>query len=126
MASRIVDVSNQLDGPVLYPRGFYFASEGREELDQLPHYTMRQLPGHVLQHDEVLECDVRIEGDSFLVVLGKAYPLSTGPIPSNRASVAEELWGQFAAHGVEAVERALYDLAGRYAIILHADGRTVA
>jgi len=126
VASRIVEVSDQLSGPMLYARGYYFGPDSRDELDHLSHFVRRELPGFVVQHDEVLECDAHLSGDDFVVVLGKAFPLTTGEIPSAAPSVAEALWSEFATGGVDAVERALYDLAGRYAIILHADGRTAA
>lgn len=104
--------------PLLYARGFCLSATAVPMLDELDHYTSRQLHGHMLYTDEVVETDIAEDGSDWAVIVGKAFPLSTGTLPTDGASLAEPLLRFARDHGLPTVEEALYDLGGRYALLI--------
>lgn len=110
--------------PTLYSRGFYLSTSPAPSLEALPHFETVTLREHTLQIDRIVDRDVTIDGDAWVAVIGRVCPLSTGPITLGGASVSSQILSLFTGGGFGAVERALYDLGGRYAIAVHAEGTT--
>lgn len=110
--------------PTLYSRGFYLSTSPATFLEELPHFETISLREHTLQIDKIVDRDIAIEGDAWAAIIGRVYPLSTGPIRLDGASVASQILALFTGGGFDAVERALYDLGGRYAIAIHSEGTT--
>lgn len=108
--------------PRLYPRGFLLTptSRGLPQAVSAPHsYPIK---GYTLHAEELTEVDLAESGDTWVAVIGKAWPLSVGTIPANTPSVADCILRMaFAADWLDLIEEALYDLGGRYAILVHRD-----
>lgn len=120
----VVELPGDLPAATLYSRGFFYGPRTIELLEELDHFRTIRLPGATLQHDEVTEVDVAYMGDDFVAVVGKTFALSTGALTPKSTAPAQELLDLAARDGLDAVERALYDLAGRYAVIIRVGGQT--
>ncbi|GAA1187104.1 hypothetical protein GCM10009584_31550 [Ornithinimicrobium humiphilum] len=109
----------------LYPRGFLLSPAAEPLLDDLGTFRTLPLPGYVLQVDELAEVSVAVHGDDWVAVVGKAWPLSSGDLPSD-GDPARHLLPRLLLGGAAAVESALYDVSGRYAVLARTGGRVVA
>lgn len=104
--------------PRLYARGFFLGSQPVELLEEIPHFTRHDLTGAVLYVDSITELGIATAGDDWVVTVGKMLPLSTGLIQSRGAAIAEDLFALLQRDGFPGVETALYDIGGRYAVLL--------
>lgn len=110
----------------LLARGFCLSPTPISELEQVEHYRVRRVHDFYLYSDELVEVDVFARDDDWAVVVGKAWPLSTGVIAPECESTASELFALLESRGDAGVEEALYDFGGRYAVILQKGGRITA
>lgn len=109
----------------LYARGFFLAPQPVPFMDEIPHYHSAALPGHILYLDELSDVATAVEGEDWVVVVGKAWPLSSGQLAED-VDVPSSMLGEMRTGGVAAVERALYDVAGRYALLARVGGKVFA
>ncbi|MFD2759365.1 hypothetical protein [Gulosibacter faecalis] len=110
----------------LLARGFCLSPMPVDELEQIEHYGVRRVGDFYLYADELVEVDVYVRDDDWAVVVGKAWPMSSGIVAADCESPAAELFALLGAQGDAGVEEALYDFAGRYAVILRRDERVTA
>ena len=108
--------------PLLYSRGFAFAPTLIELLEELPHFRRISVPDGHLYVDEVVPLDLEIKGGSWAALIGTTIPLSSGRLSSSDDSLAGLLLDAAMASGTRAVEQDLYDLGGRYALLISARG----
>ena len=102
----------------LYARGFALTSSPMRHLDEVPHLVRHDVADRLLYVDEIVDLDQASEGVRHVAVVGTAWPLSTGQIAPNCESVARALVEILAERGLTGVEDALYDLGGRYAVVV--------
>ena len=112
--------------PRLYARGFFLGDHPVDFLEDLPHFERYNLSDAVLYIDTIAELGVATSGDDWVVTIGKMLPLSTGIIQSRGASIADELFALLQRDGFPGVETALYDVGGRYAVLLKTGGSIYA
>ena len=110
----------------LYARGFFLSPTSIAFLDELEHYRCIELTDYCLYADTITEIGVARDGSDWLVTIGKLLPLSTGDITATGDDIADELLHLLQHSGLKAVETALYDIAGRHAIILKTGGKVYA
>lgn len=93
---------------------------------ELQHYHRYRLSGYTLYVDEIAELGVATAGDDWLVTIGKLLPLSTGNVDSHGPQIATELAELWLRDGFAGIEKALYDIGGRYAVLLKHGDRVYA
>ncbi|MGP4975935.1 hypothetical protein [Brachybacterium tyrofermentans] len=82
-----------------------------------------QVAGYTLHAEELADVDLAEGGNSWVAVIGRAWPLSTGIIPMDSPSVADVLLQMLGeAEWVGRIDEALYDLGGRYAVLIYRAG----
>lgn len=106
----------------LYARGFLLSPSRTSLLEDLHHYHVYELNGYKLYADNIVEIGIATTTTGWLVTIGKVLPLSTGAIQSHSDQVAADLMSLFQQDGFTGLERALYDIGGRHAILLMTDG----
>ncbi|MFD2759368.1 hypothetical protein [Gulosibacter faecalis] len=103
----------------LYARGYLLSPEITHLFDDISYFDHIVVGGQYhLYFDEILEIDVAVSGPDWCLVVGKAWPLSSGKISPDSTSVARQLLDLHVQGWDQAVEEALYDVAGRYMIML--------
>lgn len=112
--------------PRLYARGFFLGSHPVDLLENLTHFQRYDLAGAVLYVDNIAELGMASDGDDWVVTIGKILPLSTGIITSRGPAIAEELFALLQRDDFAGVQTALYDLGGRYAVLVKTGGRVYA
>lgn len=103
--------------PLLYSRGFLLSDTETPLLDSLKHYVKKQVGSKVLYHDEVATFDVHASQDAWLATVGTVLEAKQVPGEHTEVPIASRLWKVFHDGGLVALEEALYDLGGRYAVI---------
>lgn len=109
----------------VYPRGFCLTPVETDLFDDLPHFKHVALNRQYhLYVDDAAGHDVATAGDTDgVVIVGKAWPMSTGVVPSDTDSPAQSLLDIYRSaenhlDGLRSIEDALYDFAGRYAVVV--------
>ncbi|MGO1182487.1 hypothetical protein ACT3TB_12715 [Micrococcaceae sp. AOP34-BR2-30] len=104
--------------PRLYARGYLVSTEATQLTEEISHFKYERIAGFYVYRDELVEAQFAQVNDDAVLVLGKAWPLSSGPIGTSRSHVADRLLATAVSSGREAFEDSLYDLGGRYVIII--------
>lgn len=74
-------------------------------------YSKRSIGELLLYADELTGVDTAGSNDTWCIVIGKAWPLSTGNVDPRTPSLAAALLELAEARGDAGVEQALYDVA---------------
>lgn len=104
--------------PLLYSRGFLLTNVEESLLDSLEHYTKKQVGTKILYHDEVTPVDIHTSHDGWLALVGTVLETTLQPGSLRAEPVASRLWRSFRDGGLDALEDELYDLGGRYAVLI--------
>lgn len=113
--------------PRLFPRGFLLTPTDRTLPPDVISPRVHHLQGYTLHTEDLVEVDIAEKEGAWVAVLGKAWPLSTGAISPDTSSVASDLLKFVTeASWIEQIDEALYDIGGRYAIIIRTDDKLVA
>lgn len=110
----------------LYARGFFLGTSSVASLEELEHFQRYDLTGYRLYADKITEIGVATHGNNWLVTIGKLLPLSTGVIASRGKNIATDLFELLQREGFEGLERALYDIGGRHALLIKFDNEIYA
>lgn len=110
--------------PLLYPRGFLLTPSAQPLLENLAHYEATTFGDTLLYRDVATPLDVFHAPEGWLATIGTMLPSSTSPESRLRSAPAEALWKVFHKGGLETLEDELYDLGGRYAVIVSSDKGT--
>lgn len=105
----------------LYARGFLLSPSPVALFDEVPHYERTVFSDMFLYADTITKTSVASEGDAWCLVVGEAWPLSSGVISPRTESLPRDLLSLQRNGGKDAIADALYDLAGRYAIVIHTE-----
>lgn len=115
-----------MNWPRLYARGFFLSPDAVDLLEKVEHYQRHELSGAILYADTISDIGVARRDDDWLVSVGKMLPLSTGVIQSRGNDIATELFEILQRHGIDGIQEALYDVGGRYAVLMKSGGETYA
>lgn len=110
----------------LYARGFFLGPQPVSLFEDIDHYRRYELAGYTLYADEITEVGIATDGDDWLITIGKLLPLSTGIVSARGTDIADELMTILKTQGLGGLERALYDLAGRHAMIVKTGDNVMA
>src|SRR5699024_11045957 len=104
-------------------RGFFLAPQPVDMGEDLPHFEKHLLPDAVLYRDSITDFGIAVSGEDWLITLGKMLPLSTGVVHSHGPTIAEDLLTLVQREGLFGLESALYDIGGRYAVVIRFGGK---
>lgn len=116
------------NSPRLLPRAFFLTPANRTLPPKVKSPHSYSLAGYTLHAEELTEIDIAENAATWVVVIGTVWPLSTGVIPSDTTSIAASILELVTTDcgWTERVDEALYDLGGRYAILVASDGEVTA
>lgn len=109
--------------PRQYARGYIVSTGSKPVTVEIAHFKDEYIAGFHVYRDELVEAQSAHNDDDAVLVLGKAWPLSSGTIGMSRTHVADRLLAIAVSKGLEALEEALYDLGGRYVIVVRLAGQ---
>lgn len=114
-----------LPAPRLYPRGFLLTPSARRLPSGVANPFSWELPGFALHCEELTKAEVSVQGDTWVAIVGEAWALTSGSTLPGSLSIPQTLLKAVLQGGdwQLAVERLLYDVGGRYAVLIVKNGQ---